>query len=127
MNIRRRLLTLLLMLVVMAVILPTAILHAEPPGGWGDVPNDYWARAFINAFYDQGVTAGCGTNGSGQTLYCPESGVTRAEMAVFIGKALGYKTAADAGYVTEAYFKQTGTGTTHHGIIGESIAGIGVY
>src|SRR5688500_9855172 len=103
MNIRRRVLsTLALALLVIGAILPTAaLLHAAGPvAGWGDVPNSYWAKAFIDVFYDQGVTAGCGTTGGGQILYCPEGGVTRAEMAVFLSKALGYKTAVDGGYVT---------------------------
>jgi len=34
-----------------------------------------------------GVTTGCGTNDQGQRIYCPDRGVTRAEMAVFIIRA----------------------------------------
>jgi hypothetical protein len=35
------------------------------------------------------VTVGCGTNAQGQPIYCPNGTVTRAEMAVFIERAIG--------------------------------------
>ena len=44
-----------------------------------DVPADYWAAAFIQQLYNEGVTVGCNA-----TQYCPESYITRAEMAVFL-------------------------------------------
>ena len=37
---------------------------------------------WIIDFKNHGITTGCGG-----TLYCPENNVTRAEMAVFIGRA----------------------------------------
>jgi hypothetical protein len=49
--------------------------------GFGDVPTDYWAAAWIKQLVVEGITAGCG-NGN----YCPESPVTRAQMAVFLVK-----------------------------------------
>ncbi len=54
---------------------------------FADVPTTYWAHDFIEAFYQMGITQGCGYNAAGQLLYCPEQGVTRAEMAVFLTKA----------------------------------------
>ncbi len=50
--------------------------------GFGDVATDYWAAAWIKQLAAEGVTSGCG-NGN----YCPDSVVTRAQMAVFLLKA----------------------------------------
>jgi len=47
--------------------------------GFGDVQPTYWAGAWIKQLVTEGITAGCG-NGN----YCPESPVTRAQMAVFL-------------------------------------------
>jgi len=51
---------------------------------FADVPIDhpYWAE--IEAFYLAGITTGCGVS---PLIYCPESNVTRAAMAVFILRA----------------------------------------
>jgi thermolysin metallopeptidase-like protein/parallel beta helix pectate lyase-like protein/S-layer family protein len=49
------------------------------PSTFGDVPSSYWAWNFIEHLYSVGITGGCG-NGN----YCPESPVTRAQMAVFL-------------------------------------------
>ncbi len=53
---------------------------------FADVPTDYWAFRHIEALYASGITAGCGT---GPAIYCPERTITRAEMAVYMAKALG--------------------------------------
>jgi hypothetical protein len=50
--------------------------------GFGDVPANYWAAAFIKQFVTEGITVGCGGGN-----YCPESPVTRGQMAVFIVRA----------------------------------------
>jgi murein DD-endopeptidase MepM/ murein hydrolase activator NlpD len=47
--------------------------------GFGDVPASYWAAAFIKQLAADGITSGCGSGN-----YCPESPVTRAQMAVFL-------------------------------------------
>jgi hypothetical protein len=47
--------------------------------GFGDVPTTYWAAAWIKQLVAEGITSGCGGGN-----YCPESPVTRAEMAVFL-------------------------------------------
>jgi trimeric autotransporter adhesin len=52
--------------------------------GFGDVPTDYWAAAFIKQLVAEGITVGCG-NGN----YCPEAPLTRAEMAVFLVRTFG--------------------------------------
>ncbi len=72
----------------MAVLL----LRAEHGPGWTppsasgtvftDVPIDYWAAPFIEQFKAEGITLGCGP-----TTYCPESTMTRTEMAIFLIRA----------------------------------------
>ena len=47
--------------------------------GFGDVPPDYWAAAWIKQLVTEGITSGCGSGN-----YCPEAPVTRAQMAVFL-------------------------------------------
>ena len=47
--------------------------------GFGDVPPDYWAGAWIKQLAAEGITGGCGTGN-----YCPENPVTRAQMAIFL-------------------------------------------
>jgi hypothetical protein len=54
-----------------------------PTGAFGDVPPGYWAAAWIEELVREGITAGCGGGN-----YCPEAAVSRAQMAVFILKAL---------------------------------------
>jgi hypothetical protein len=49
--------------------------------GFTDVPSTHWAAAWIKQLAAEGITGGCGTN-----TYCPESSVTRAQMAVFLVK-----------------------------------------
>jgi hypothetical protein len=52
----------------------------EPASGlFGDVPSDHWAANWIEQLALEGITAGCGSGN-----YCPESPVTRAQMAVFL-------------------------------------------
>jgi hypothetical protein len=55
-----------------------------PANVFGDVPTTYWANAWINLLYTDGVTGGCSTN---PLLFCPEAGVSRAQMAVFLLRA----------------------------------------
>lgn len=44
-----------------------------------DVPANYWAAAWIEQLAAEGITGGCGIG-----VYCPDSPVTRAQMAVFL-------------------------------------------
>ena len=46
-----------------------------------DVPSAYWAAAWIEQLVREGISSGCSTN-----QFCPESPVTRAQMAVFVVK-----------------------------------------
>jgi len=48
-----------------------------------DIPPDYWAFSFIERLAENGITAGCGGNN-----FCPESPVTRAQMAVFLERGI---------------------------------------
>jgi hypothetical protein len=50
--------------------------------GFADVPPTYWAAAWIKQLATEGITGGCGSGN-----YCPETPVTRAQMAVFMVKA----------------------------------------
>ena len=47
--------------------------------GFTDVPSTHWAAPWIKQLAAEGITGGCGTG-----TYCPESPVTRAQMAVFL-------------------------------------------
>ena len=47
-----------------------------------DVPQSYSFHDFIEKIFRAGITAGCGAGS-----YCPDDGVTRAQMAVFLLKA----------------------------------------
>jgi hypothetical protein len=53
---------------------------------FGDVPATHLFYPYIEAFSNAGITAGCS---SSPKMYCPESPVTRGEMAVFIERAMG--------------------------------------
>lgn len=63
-----------------------------------DVPSSYWAAPYIESLYNAGITGGCSTS---PLMYCPESTVTRAQMAVFILR----------GIHGSAYVPPTATGT----------------
>ena len=59
----------------------TAYVPPAATGLFADVPIGYWARNWIEQLAVEGITAGCGGGN-----YCPESNVTRAQMAVFLVK-----------------------------------------
>jgi hypothetical protein len=50
--------------------------------GFTDVPTNYWAAAWIKQLAAEGITSGCGSG-----IYCPDSPVSRAQMAVFLLKS----------------------------------------
>jgi hypothetical protein len=58
-----------------------------------DVPSDYWARDYINAIYNAGITVGCALDNpstpENERRYCPEDFVTREQMAAFIVRVEG--------------------------------------
>lgn len=56
--------------------------YSPPPASgtvFGDIATSYWAAAWIERLFADGITGGCG-NGN----YCPETPVTRAQMAIFL-------------------------------------------
>jgi hypothetical protein len=57
---------------------------APPTPTFNDVPTTHPFFQFIEALAASGITAGCG-NGN----FCPDAPLTRGQMAVFLGKALG--------------------------------------
>jgi hypothetical protein len=58
--------------------------NALPPT-FSDVPTSHFAFLFIERLFDAGITGGCATN---PLSYCPESSVTRAQMAVFLERGI---------------------------------------
>jgi hypothetical protein len=52
---------------------------------FSDVTNTYWAWSFIERLYSAGITGGCAAN---PLMYCPETTVTRAQMAVFLERGI---------------------------------------
>jgi S-layer family protein len=51
---------------------------------FNDVPTGHFAFRFVEALAASGITGGCGAG-----TYCPDSPVTRAQMAIFLATALG--------------------------------------
>lgn len=80
---RRRRLALVAGLVALIVI-PASLVGAT--NRFSDVPTSAFYHNSVNAIADAGITAGCSS-----TRYCPNSTVTRGQMAVFLNKlgALG--------------------------------------
>jgi hypothetical protein len=58
-----------------------------------DVPTNHWAFQKIEALAASGITVGCGGGN-----FCPDQPVTRAQMAVFLAKALGLHWDYNDGY-----------------------------
>ncbi len=61
--------------------------YTPPPASgtvFQDVPASYWAAPFIEQLYAEGGTAGCGTS---PARYCPETLLTREEIATFLARA----------------------------------------
>ena len=74
----------------MAVFIERALGNFSPTPSPGDMftdisPGDPF-KPFIEEFYNDGITSGCSTS---PLIYCPNSFVTRGQMAVFIERALG--------------------------------------
>ncbi len=71
----------------MAVLILKSALGAgyQPPAATGtlfaDVPANAFAAAWIEDFYNRGITSGCATS---PLLYCPDTPVTRQQMSVFL-------------------------------------------
>ena len=73
----------------MAIFVLTARGTPPPPATgtrFDDVPPGYWAGPWIEELANEGVVSGCSAN---PPLYCPDSLLTRAEMAVLLILARG--------------------------------------
>ncbi len=57
------------------------VANPGPTTTFVDVPATHWAYEYIEYLYKNGFISGCSTQPS---KYCPENGLTRAEMAVFV-------------------------------------------
>ena len=59
---------------------------SAPPGTptFADVPSSDFGFQYIEALASSGITGGCGGGN-----YCPDAGLTRRQMAIFLAKALG--------------------------------------
>ena len=58
---------------------------APATASFNDVPTNHPFFQFVEALKASGITGGCGDG----TNYCPDSPLTRGQMAVFLAKALG--------------------------------------
>jgi len=67
---------------------------------FADTPLTYWANSYIERLYYAGITGGCTTV---PLNYCPDSTVTRAQMAVFLLKGMH-----GSGYTPPAVGSSTG-------------------
>ena len=60
-------------------------INTIPQATFEDVPTSHWAWNYVERLYSAGITGGCGTS---PLIYCPETEVTRAQMAVFLEKGI---------------------------------------
>ncbi len=63
----------------------TQLFPATPT--FADVPASNFFFGYVERLFEQGITQGCGTNGSGQPLFCPGDFVPRQQMASFLIRA----------------------------------------
>lgn len=81
---RLKLIAVILTLAVMAVNYPVS---ASAAPGYGDI-SDHWARDAIVKWSGLGILEG------NEGRFCPSDPITRADMAVIIGRIMNYRTAA---------------------------------
>ena len=65
---------------------PIALVAASALPRFSDVVSGHWAYDFIMALRDSGITGGCSDN---PPQFCPDSPITRGQMAVFLETSLG--------------------------------------
>ena len=61
---------------------------AEESAGFVDVADGHWAAGHIDALAASGITSGCRSE---PWSFCPDGSVTKAEMAVFLFRALAWQ------------------------------------
>ena len=83
----------------MAVWLVRVLDGAEPGAAdnasFSDVDYDAWWAPFVERLFEMGVTVGCRRD---PLQYCPDSSVTRAQMATFLKRAFDLEPAPVAGF-----------------------------
>ena len=77
---KRRVSSILTCLLILIISL-YSVTFAQSTQTFVDVPESFWAYPWIDAIYQAGVTEGCDQN---PMQYCPDSLVTRAQMAIFL-------------------------------------------
>ncbi len=60
---------------------------APPAHYFLDIAGYEWAEGYIEAIFNEGITAGCGSN-----IFCPGENITRAQLAVWLTVGLGLDT-----------------------------------
>jgi len=78
-----------------------------PVPSFGDVDPDDWSWPFIESLVAAGVTDGCSLQ---DMLFCPDDPLTRAELAAFMVKALGWDPATAP---QNPYFTDLTSGAVH--------------
>jgi hypothetical protein len=78
-----------------------------------DVPLSHWAHAYIEDLYKRGLTGGCAPGS-----FCPGNNVSRAELAVFLVRALNI----DPPATTKQTFQDVPTNHWAHRFIEEAVA-----
>jgi subtilisin-like proprotein convertase family protein len=74
---------------------------------FGDVPVTHQFWAYIEALFETGITGGCGTN---PARFCPDSPVTRGQMAVFLLRGVAWPGAANPPQPTGTVFADVALG-----------------
>ena len=95
----------------MAVFLSRAFGLADGPDpNFGDIAADAWYASSVAKLAASGITAGCGDG----TNFCPDKPTTRAEMAIFLARAVGLvaRPSAPAG-AAPAEFTSISAGNAH--------------
>lgn len=95
-----------------------AYVPPPPEGRFDDVPINHWAAAWIEQAANDGITLGCST-----TNFCPTKLVTRAQMAVFLERAMHWPEpytppAATGGYSDWPVIRYPVSWTFHNGYRG---------
>ncbi len=54
-----------------------------------DVPKSLWAWGYVERFHKLGITDGCGRSTPTKKYFCPSKDVTKAQVAVFLVRAMG--------------------------------------
>jgi hypothetical protein len=70
---------------------------SQPFGSFRDVPTTHVFHHDIERLAEHGLTRGC--NPPTNDLYCPDAPVTRAQMAAFVARAVGFPRLLDAGFL----------------------------